>query len=268
MFGSHDPHLASGYSLAKMCIRKKVKIVNFTRIGCIRKMTAPWSSISLEASRFFTGVVDGSNWDFMGGAPLDRVSNQDVTPAMTICTNHGTDFMHTTFVHTTAFPHEVCTVITQLIAHSETALTVSPLEDTSKIPRFVSLADPRSTLIPNLLHFSGARMEEGVHVRDLSSLSFEVPAEPPLPLNISWVASDYIGLKKHIATMKEQQESDDQKYRSSLYSGPPTPTYVLWFPVKGELFFSYNTNPLMRGPLLQQAAAQARICPDPVQDTG
>lgn len=48
------------------------------------------------------------------------------------------------------------------------------------------------------------------------------------------MASDYRGLKKHIATVKERQESDDRKYRSSLYLGTPARTRVLWFPVTGE----------------------------------
>jgi len=77
------------------------------------------------------------------------------------------------------------------------------------------------------------------------SLYSEAPAKPPLP-----VASDYLGLKKHISTVNKQQESDDRRYRSSLYLGPPTPTHVLWFPVKGKLFFPSNLNPLTKGPLL------------------
>jgi hypothetical protein len=49
------------------------------------------------------------------------------------------------------------------------------------------------------------------------------------------VASDYRGLKKHIATVREQQETDDRKYRSSLYPGAPAQPHVLWFPIAGEL---------------------------------
>ena len=79
-----------------------------------------------------------------------------------------------------------------------------------------------------------------------SSLSFEASAEPLLPLHIFWVASDYRGLKKHIATVREQQESDDRRYRSSLYLGPTTPAHVLWFPVTGELFFSLQRKPTHR----------------------
>jgi len=49
MFGNRDPHLALGYSPAKLCIRKKESTVNFTRINWIKQRPFRGrSSISLS----------------------------------------------------------------------------------------------------------------------------------------------------------------------------------------------------------------------------
>lgn len=61
------------------------------------------------------------------------------------------------------------------------------------------------------------------------------------------MGSDYRGLKRHIATVREHQESDDKKYRSSLYPGNPSPTHVLWFPIAGELPSSFAQRRLAHG---------------------
>ena len=70
----------------------------------------------------------------------------------------------------------------------------------------------------------------------LSSPSSEVPAEPPHPYCMD---SDYHGLKKYISMVKTQQENDDRRYRSSLYSGAPGRTHVLRFPTIGKPSFPF-----------------------------
>ena len=51
------------------------------------------------------------------------------------------------------------------------------------------------------------------------------------------VASDYEGLKQHIIAVSKRQETEDRRYRSSLYLGTPGPSNLLGFTGAGELFF-------------------------------
>jgi hypothetical protein len=51
------------------------------------------------------------------------------------------------------------------------------------------------------------------------------------------VGSDYHGLKKHISTVKEQQEHQDRKYQSSLYQGTPVRPHLLQLPITGKSWF-------------------------------
>ena len=90
-----SPHSDPGYSLAKLSIRRKEKIVIFTRINEIRKVTTIRGSL-FHLSRN-NNISQG--WCYRGklglysrGAPFDRVPNRDMTPVTVICTNPGNGF--------------------------------------------------------------------------------------------------------------------------------------------------------------------------------
>ena len=62
------------------------------------------------------------------------------------------------------------------------------------------------------------------------------------------MASDYQGLKEHITAVSRRQETEDRRYRSSLYLGTPGTSRALRFSGTGELFCfsSSSADPFMR----------------------
>jgi len=70
------------------------------------------------------------------------------------------------------------------------------------------------------------------------------------------VASDYQGLKEHIAAVSKRQETEDRRYRSSLYLGTPGPSHLLRFTGAGMLFSSSSADSLMRGRLTQDTITE------------